>query len=78
MVSGSDAPQRFYEVWLLQDGDPERAVARFRRFDDAKQYCQQHATQGSFDVKMPNGRWYGDRRTEPVLNPDDYSGKAPG
>lgn len=78
MASGTDAPERLYEVWLLAGGEPERIVAKFRRFDDAKRYCQQHATQGGFDVKMPNGRWYGTRRTEPVVNPDDFSDKVPG
>ena len=78
MASGTDAPERLYEVWLLHEGEPDRMVGRFRRFDDAKQYCQQHATQGRHDVKMPNGRWYGARRTEPVVNPDDFSDKAPG
>ncbi len=64
--------ERLYEVWLL-DGGQEVLVARFRRFEDAKQYCQAHAAEGRHDVKMPDGRWYGSRKTEPVQNPDDFS-----
>ena len=63
--------ERFYEVWLI-DEEP-KLVARFKRFDDAKAYCQTHAVEGRHDLKMPNGRWYGSRNTEPVINPDDYS-----
>jgi hypothetical protein len=67
---------RLYEVWLVTDAE-ERLVARFKRFDDAKSYCQTHAGEGRHDLKMPNGRWYGSRNTEPVANPDDYADSIP-
>lgn len=65
-----------YEVWLMGDAE-QRLVARFRRFADAKAYCQAHAGEGRHDLKMPNGRWYGSRNTEPVQNPDDYADSDP-
>ncbi len=66
---------RLYEVWLVAE-TTETLVARFSRFDDAKQYCQAHAAEGRHDVKMPNGRWYGRRNTEPVDDPDAYSSQV--
>ncbi len=64
--------ERLYEVFLLDAGE-QRLVARFKRFDDAKAYCQAHAVEGRHDLKMPNGKWYGSSSTEPVMDPDHYS-----
>lgn len=68
--------ERLYEVYLVTATE-ERLVARFKRFDDAKAYCQTHASEGRHDLKMPNGQWYGRRNTAPVVNPDDYSENIP-
>ncbi len=67
---------RFYEVWRVTEGGGS-LVARFKRFDDAKRYCQTHAGEGRHDLKMPNGRWYGSTNTEPVQVPDGYSDNGP-
>jgi hypothetical protein len=64
--------ERLYEVWRLAEGKQE-LVARFRRLEDAKAYCRANAGEGRHDLKMPNGRWYGERNTEPVHNPDEFS-----